>query len=94
MQKVGHGLLPINKEASMQLHYAYILQQVPGAAYKPAGLVGEEGQASAPVVKSVASAGRVGEAERNPPQYVEVGGFHFIPPTLRHLSMQAGRRET
>ena len=42
MQKVGHGLLPINKEASMQLHYAYILQQVPGAAYKPAGLVGEE----------------------------------------------------
>ena len=28
MRKVGHGLLPINKEASMQLQYAYILQQL------------------------------------------------------------------
>jgi len=27
-QKVGQGLLPINKEASMQLHYAYVLQQM------------------------------------------------------------------
>lgn len=28
MKKVGSSFLPINKEASMQLHYAYILQQV------------------------------------------------------------------
>lgn len=28
MRKAGNGLLPINKEASMQLQYAYILQQV------------------------------------------------------------------
>jgi len=28
MRKVGSGLLPINKEASMQLHYAYILKQL------------------------------------------------------------------
>jgi len=28
MKKVGAGLLPINKEASMQLHYACVLQQV------------------------------------------------------------------
>lgn len=27
-RKVGNGLIPINKEASMQLHYAYILQQI------------------------------------------------------------------
>jgi len=27
-KKVGNDLLPINKEASMQLHYAYVLQQV------------------------------------------------------------------
>jgi len=28
MRKVGSGLLPINKEASMQLQYSYILQQI------------------------------------------------------------------
>lgn len=28
MRKVGSGLLPINKEASMQLQYSYILQQL------------------------------------------------------------------
>ena len=28
MRKVGNNLLPINKEASMQLHYAYILQHI------------------------------------------------------------------
>jgi len=28
MEKVGSGLLSINKEASMQLHYSYILQQI------------------------------------------------------------------
>jgi len=28
MRKVGNGLLPINKEASMQLQYSYILQQI------------------------------------------------------------------
>jgi len=28
MRKVGNGILPINKEASMQLHYAYILKQL------------------------------------------------------------------
>lgn len=28
MRKAGNNLLPINKEASMQLHYAYILQQI------------------------------------------------------------------
>ena len=28
IRKAGNGLLVINKEASMQLHYAYILQQV------------------------------------------------------------------
>ncbi len=27
-RKVGNGLIPINKEASMQLQYAYILQQI------------------------------------------------------------------
>ena len=27
-RKVGTGLLPINKEASMQLQYAYVLQQL------------------------------------------------------------------
>ena len=28
IRKVGSGLLPINKEASMQLQYSYILQQI------------------------------------------------------------------
>ena len=28
MRKVGNGILPISKEASMQLQYAYILQQL------------------------------------------------------------------
>ena len=28
MRKVGNGLISINKEASMQLHYAYTLQQI------------------------------------------------------------------
>ena len=28
MRKVGNGILPINKEASMQLQYAYIIQQL------------------------------------------------------------------
>jgi len=27
----------------------------------------------------------VGEAERNPPQRIGVGGLHFIPPTLQLL---------
>ncbi|HOS55691.1 MAG TPA: hypothetical protein PK385_06495 [Spirochaetota bacterium] len=27
-QKVGNGLIDINKEASMQLHYAYILNNL------------------------------------------------------------------
>jgi hypothetical protein len=27
-KKVGNGLIPINKEASMQLQYAYVLQQL------------------------------------------------------------------
>jgi hypothetical protein len=27
-RKVGNGLIPINKEASMQLQYAYVLQQL------------------------------------------------------------------
>src|SRR5690606_39839032 len=27
-RKVGNGLVPINKEASMQLQYAYVLQQL------------------------------------------------------------------
>lgn len=27
-EKVGHGIIPVNKEASMQLQYAYVLQQV------------------------------------------------------------------
>jgi hypothetical protein len=29
-----------------------------------------------------AGGSRVGEAERNPPQGIGSGGFHFIPPTL------------
>lgn len=28
IRKAGHGLIPINKEASMQLQYAYILKQI------------------------------------------------------------------
>ena len=36
MRKVGYGLLPINKETSMQLQYAYILQQLlPLISYRP-----------------------------------------------------------